>query len=94
MIRIDQRQRECTGLDAGNIHRGKSEAGAAYGIQDLAAKRIAHSPDQICRWHLDPGDVVVMPDSQLDEPELSQRRLGTFDLAEFGRRDRVMMRNP
>src|SRR5215208_205285 len=51
-FRHDQRQGECTGLDAGNIHRGKSEAGAAYGVQDLAAKRIADSPYQIRRRQL------------------------------------------
>ena len=74
--------------------RDKSEAGAAYGVQHLRAKRIADGPDQICRRQLDPCDVVVMPNSQLGESELPQRRLGAFDLAELGRRDHVVVRNP
>ena len=43
-IRIQQRQSECARLDAGNIQRGKSEAGTAYGVQHLRPKRIAGRP--------------------------------------------------
>jgi hypothetical protein len=94
MIRIQQRQCECAGLDPANIHRDKSESGASYGGQHLRAKRIADGTDQICGRQLDPRDVVVMPNSELRESEPPQGRLGAFDLAEFGGRDHLVVRNP
>jgi hypothetical protein len=94
MIRIQQWQCECAGLDPPDIHRDKSKSGASYGGQHLRAKRIADGPDQIWGRQLDPGDVVVMPNSQLCESEPPQGRLGAFDLAELGGRDHVVVRNP
>jgi hypothetical protein len=93
MIR-NERQGECAGLDPSDIHRDKSEAGASYRVKHLRANRIADRPDQICGRQLDPGDVLVMPNSQIDESELAQGRLGAFDLAELGRRDQLVVRNP
>jgi hypothetical protein len=94
MIRVQQWQCECAGLNPTDIHRDKSESGASDSGQHLRTKRIADGPDQICGRQLDPGDVVVMSNSQFGESELSQRRLGAFDLAEFGRRNQVVVWNP
>jgi hypothetical protein len=93
MIR-NERQGECAGLDPTNIHRDKPEASASYCIQHLRAERIADRADQICGRQLDPRDVVVMPNSQLFESELSQGRLSALDLAELDRRDQLVVRNP
>lgn len=94
MIRSDERQGECPGLDPAHIHRDKSEPGASYGVQHPRAKRIADRPNQICGRQLDPRDVVVVPNSQFRESKLPQGRLSAFDLAELGRCDRVMVRDP
>jgi hypothetical protein len=94
MIRSDERQGECAGLDPAHIDRDKAEAGASYGIQHLRAKWIADRPSQIFRRQLDPRDVVVVPNSQFRESELPQRRLGALDLAELGWCDHMVVRDP
>jgi hypothetical protein len=94
MIRTDQRQGEGAGLNPANIHRDKSEAGASYGVQDLRSKRIADRSNQVWGRQLDSRNVVVVSNSQLRESELPQRRLGSVDLAELGRGDHMVVRNP
>jgi hypothetical protein len=94
MIRSDERQGEGTGLNPRDIHRDESEAGTSYGVQHLGAKWIADRSNQIWGRQLDPRNVVVMPNPQLRESEPSQCRLGTIDLAELGRRDHLVVRNP
>ena len=49
MIRIQQWQCECAGLDPTNIHRDKSEASASYGGQHLRAERIKRPPESDLR---------------------------------------------
>jgi hypothetical protein len=94
MIRTDKRQSEGPGLNPANIHRNKSEAGASYGVQHLHTKWIADCSNQIRGRQLDPRNVVVVSNSQLRKSELPQRRLGAVDLAELGRRDHMVVRNP
>ncbi len=94
MIRTDERQGEGAGLNPADIHRDKSEAGTSYGVQHLRTKRIADRSNQIRRRQLDPRNVVVVSNSQLRESQLPQRGLGAVDLAELGRRDHMVVRNP
>jgi hypothetical protein len=94
MIRTDEWQGEGAGLNPSDIHRNKSEAGTSYGVQYLHTKWIADRSNQIRGRQLDPGDVVMVSNSQLGESKPPQRRLGVVDLAELGGRDHVMVRNP
>jgi hypothetical protein len=94
MIRTDEWQGEGAGLNPADIHRNKSESGASYGVQYFDTKWIADRSNQIRGRQLDPGDVVVVSNSQLGESKLPQRRLGAVDLAELGGRDHMMVRNP
>ena len=94
MIRTDERQGEGAGLDPANIQRDKSKAGASYGIQHLHTKRISDGSNQIWGRQLDARNIVVVSNPQLGEAELPQCRLGAVDLAELGRGDHMVVRNP
>ena len=72
MIRTQQLERECSGLDASKIHRDESETSAAYSCQHLGTERIDDSPSQISGRQLNPRDLIVMPNSQVAESQLPQ----------------------
>ena len=94
MIRIQQWQGECTGLDSAKIHCDKSKTGASYGGEQLGAKRINNCPYQVRGRQLDPGHFVVVADPQVVESQLSQGGFSTVDLTQLGRRNRMVVRNP
>jgi hypothetical protein len=93
MIRTQQLQREGSGLDTSKINRHESETSTAYSCQHLGTERIDDSPNQISGRQLDPRDLIVMPNSQVAESQLSQGRLGAFDLTQLGWRHRMVVRN-
>jgi hypothetical protein len=72
MIRIQQGQSKCTGLDTSKIDRDESKPGAAYRVEHLNAERIGYRPKQILRRQLDPRHLVMMAHPQIGESQLSQ----------------------
>jgi hypothetical protein len=94
MLRTQQWQGECSGLDPPKVQGDKSEAGPSYRGQDLGSKRISYCPDQIRSRQLDSRDLIVVTNSQIAESQLPQCRFGTLDLAQLGRCDRMVVGNP
>jgi hypothetical protein len=86
-------EREGAGLDARQIHRDELETSAADSCQHLGTERINNRPNKISGRQLDPRDLIVMPNSQVGESQLSQGRLGAFDLAQLGWRHGMVVRN-
>jgi hypothetical protein len=78
MIRIQQGQGKRAGLNTSKIHRDKSET----------------SSQQILGRQLDPRDLVVVAHSQIGESQLPQGRFGAFNLAQFRRRNGMVVGNP
>jgi hypothetical protein len=94
MIRIQQGQGEGSGLNTTKINGGKAEPSAAYRRQHLRADWISHRPRQVLRRQLDPRYLIMVPDPQIGESQLPQGGFGAFDLAQLGRRNGVVVRNP
>jgi hypothetical protein len=94
MIRTEKWQGKGAGLNPADIDGNKSEPGGSNRLQDFRAKWIADRPDQVRRGQFNARDVVVVPNSQIRESEAPQGGFGTFDLAELGGRDYMMMGNP
>jgi hypothetical protein len=94
MIRIQQGQGKRAGLNTSKIHRDKSETSTAYGGQHLSAERVNDGSQQILGRQLDPRDLVVVAHSQIGESQLPQGRFGAFNLAQFRRRNGMVVGNP
>jgi hypothetical protein len=72
MIRIQQWQSECTGLNTSKIDRDEPKPCAAYRVQHLNAERIGYRPKQILGRQLDPRHLVMMAHPQIGESQLPQ----------------------
>ena len=76
MVDLYQWQGEGAGLHAGEVHGREPKTSRTMAVTDQAAHRFGDGPDEFIRRQFDPGDLAVVPDSQIAEPQRAKAALG------------------
>ena len=91
---VDEGQGERPGADPRQIQRDEPEPGGRDRLDQPRSQRLGHGTRQVAVRQLDAGDVPVVADPAVGEPEVPHRGLGLLDLPQLARLDRLEVGDP